>query len=185
MGKSVDDLTLVMKAWLVEKMWRRDPTVPPLPFDDTVYKSAKKLRIGCVHAPPRTFRTHCHMIECIAGLVRVMNVSACHRYFVTDGYFQSCPTAVRAVETVVAALKQRPDVELVPFTPPNTARVSAGLFGRALQFCKLYVVTLLLLSPQMVELYYSVMAADGNLRSFKSGLDGETLIPLCMFSLSF
>ncbi|KFQ22999.1 Vitamin D3 hydroxylase-associated protein, partial [Merops nubicus] len=46
MARDVDSLALCMKALLCEEMFRLDPTVPPLPFDEQVYTSSKPLRIG-------------------------------------------------------------------------------------------------------------------------------------------
>ncbi|KFP48256.1 Vitamin D3 hydroxylase-associated protein, partial [Cathartes aura] len=46
MARDVDSLALCMKALLCEEMFRLDPTVPPLPFDEEVYTSSKPLRIG-------------------------------------------------------------------------------------------------------------------------------------------
>ena len=36
MARDVDSLALCMKALLCEEMFRLDPTVPPLPFDEEV-----------------------------------------------------------------------------------------------------------------------------------------------------
>ncbi|KFW68876.1 Vitamin D3 hydroxylase-associated protein, partial [Pygoscelis adeliae] len=46
MARDVDSLALCMKALLCEEMFRLDPTVPPIPFDEEVYTSSKPLRIG-------------------------------------------------------------------------------------------------------------------------------------------
>ncbi|KFP91812.1 Vitamin D3 hydroxylase-associated protein, partial [Apaloderma vittatum] len=46
MARDVDSLALCMKALLCQEMFRLDPTVPPLPFDEEVYTSSKPLRIG-------------------------------------------------------------------------------------------------------------------------------------------
>ncbi|KAM6398321.1 uncharacterized protein J5M81_005595 [Pluvialis apricaria] len=46
MARDVDSLALCMKALLCEEMFRLDPTLPPLPFDEEVYTSSKPLRIG-------------------------------------------------------------------------------------------------------------------------------------------
>ncbi|KFV48710.1 Vitamin D3 hydroxylase-associated protein, partial [Tyto alba] len=46
MARDVDSLALCMKALLCEEMFRLDPTVPPLPFDEEVYTNSKPLRIG-------------------------------------------------------------------------------------------------------------------------------------------
>eukprot|EP01016_Furgasonia_blochmanni_P039553 TRINITY_DN4933_c0_g1_i2.p1 TRINITY_DN4933_c0_g1~~TRINITY_DN4933_c0_g1_i2.p1 ORF type:complete len:189 (+),score=19.26 TRINITY_DN4933_c0_g1_i2:600-1166(+) len=45
-GKCVDDLALYLRAMYSEKMWEKDPTVPPIPFDETVYRAQGRLRIG-------------------------------------------------------------------------------------------------------------------------------------------
>ncbi|XP_069498366.1 vitamin D3 hydroxylase-associated protein-like [Ambystoma mexicanum] len=46
MGRNVEDLALCMRALLCEDMFRLDPTVPPIPFNDEVYSSSGRLRIG-------------------------------------------------------------------------------------------------------------------------------------------
>ncbi|CAM5136301.1 unnamed protein product [Eretmochelys imbricata] len=46
MARDVDSLALCMKALLCDDMFRLDPTVPPLPFNEKVYSSSTPLRIG-------------------------------------------------------------------------------------------------------------------------------------------
>ncbi|KFP53859.1 Vitamin D3 hydroxylase-associated protein, partial [Cathartes aura] len=46
MARDVDSLALCMKALLCEEMFRLDPTVPPMPFDEEVYSSSAPLRVG-------------------------------------------------------------------------------------------------------------------------------------------
>lgn len=46
MAKDVDSLALFMKAGLSERMFFLDPTIPPLLFDEELYKSRNSLRIG-------------------------------------------------------------------------------------------------------------------------------------------
>ncbi|XP_004936823.2 vitamin D3 hydroxylase-associated protein-like isoform X5 [Gallus gallus] len=46
MARDVDSLALCMKALLCEEMFRLDPTVPPIPFNEEVYSSSAPLRIG-------------------------------------------------------------------------------------------------------------------------------------------
>ncbi|XP_061200886.1 vitamin D3 hydroxylase-associated protein-like isoform X3 [Neopsephotus bourkii] len=46
MARDVDNLALCMKALLCEEMFRLDPTVPPISFNEEVYTSSKPLRIG-------------------------------------------------------------------------------------------------------------------------------------------
>ncbi|XP_057286720.1 vitamin D3 hydroxylase-associated protein-like isoform X3 [Pezoporus wallicus] len=46
MARDVDSLALCMKALLCDEMFRLDPTVPPIPFNEEVYTSSKPLRIG-------------------------------------------------------------------------------------------------------------------------------------------
>uniref|UniRef100_A0A3B4ATT7 Fatty-acid amide hydrolase 1 n=1 Tax=Periophthalmus magnuspinnatus TaxID=409849 RepID=A0A3B4ATT7_9GOBI len=46
LGKDVDSLALFMRAILCDDMYSLDPTVPPLPFKEEVYRSRKPLRIG-------------------------------------------------------------------------------------------------------------------------------------------
>ncbi|XP_042318583.1 fatty-acid amide hydrolase 1-like [Sceloporus undulatus] len=46
MAKDVDSLALCLRALLCEEMFRLDPTVPPLPFNEQMYSSSQPLRIG-------------------------------------------------------------------------------------------------------------------------------------------
>uniref|UniRef100_A0A8C3I1U1 Fatty-acid amide hydrolase 1 n=1 Tax=Chrysemys picta bellii TaxID=8478 RepID=A0A8C3I1U1_CHRPI len=46
MARDVDSLALCMRALLCDDMFRLDPTVPPLPFNEEVYSSSAPLRIG-------------------------------------------------------------------------------------------------------------------------------------------
>ncbi|TFK01717.1 apoptosis-inducing factor 3 [Platysternon megacephalum] len=46
MARDVDSLALCMRALLCDDMFRLDPTVPPLPFNEEVYSSSTPLRIG-------------------------------------------------------------------------------------------------------------------------------------------
>ncbi|KAI6063989.1 Vitamin D3 hydroxylase-associated protein-like protein [Aix galericulata] len=46
MARDVDSLALCMKALLCEEMFRLDPTVPPIPFNEEVYSSSAPLRVG-------------------------------------------------------------------------------------------------------------------------------------------
>ncbi|OPJ76719.1 vitamin D3 hydroxylase-associated protein [Patagioenas fasciata monilis] len=46
MARDVDSLALCMKALLCQEMFRLDPTVPPIPFNEEVYSSSAPLRVG-------------------------------------------------------------------------------------------------------------------------------------------
>uniref|UniRef100_A0A8D0GYG2 Fatty-acid amide hydrolase 1 n=1 Tax=Sphenodon punctatus TaxID=8508 RepID=A0A8D0GYG2_SPHPU len=46
MARDVDSLALCMRALLCEDMFRLDPTVPPMPFNEQIYTSTTRLRIG-------------------------------------------------------------------------------------------------------------------------------------------
>uniref|UniRef100_A0A8C3P9Q4 Fatty-acid amide hydrolase 1 n=1 Tax=Chrysemys picta bellii TaxID=8478 RepID=A0A8C3P9Q4_CHRPI len=46
MARDVDSLALCMRALLCDDMFRLDPTVPPLAFNEEVYSSSAPLRIG-------------------------------------------------------------------------------------------------------------------------------------------
>ncbi|XP_067423871.1 vitamin D3 hydroxylase-associated protein-like [Emydura macquarii macquarii] len=46
MARDVDSLALCMRALLCDYMFRLDPTVPPMPFNEEVYSSSAPLRIG-------------------------------------------------------------------------------------------------------------------------------------------
>ncbi|XP_018430685.1 PREDICTED: vitamin D3 hydroxylase-associated protein-like, partial [Nanorana parkeri] len=46
MARDVDSLALFMKAVLCDDLFQLDPTIPPLPFRDEVYRSSERLVIG-------------------------------------------------------------------------------------------------------------------------------------------
>uniref|UniRef100_A0A4X1W4W3 Fatty-acid amide hydrolase 1 n=2 Tax=Sus scrofa TaxID=9823 RepID=A0A4X1W4W3_PIG len=46
MARDVESLALCLRALLCEDMFRLDPTVPPLPFNEEVYTSSRPLRVG-------------------------------------------------------------------------------------------------------------------------------------------
>ncbi|XP_011987069.1 fatty-acid amide hydrolase 1 isoform X1 [Ovis aries] len=46
MARDVESLALCLRALLCEDMFRLDPTVPPLPFREEVYRSSQPLRVG-------------------------------------------------------------------------------------------------------------------------------------------
>uniref|UniRef100_A0A8D0GUH8 Fatty-acid amide hydrolase 1 n=1 Tax=Sphenodon punctatus TaxID=8508 RepID=A0A8D0GUH8_SPHPU len=46
MARDVDSLALCMRALLCEDMFRLDPAVPPMPFNEEVYGSSRPLRVG-------------------------------------------------------------------------------------------------------------------------------------------
>ncbi|OCT84965.1 vitamin D3 hydroxylase-associated protein [Xenopus laevis] len=46
MARDVDSLALCMKALLCDEMFKLDPTVPPLPFNEEIFSTPKLLRIG-------------------------------------------------------------------------------------------------------------------------------------------
>ncbi|XP_053325777.1 vitamin D3 hydroxylase-associated protein-like [Spea bombifrons] len=46
LARDVDSLVLCMKALLCDEMFKLDPTVPPLPFNDEVYSTSVPLRVG-------------------------------------------------------------------------------------------------------------------------------------------
>lgn len=117
LSNCVEDLALCMRAWLVPKMWERDPTVPPVPFNLKEYHGKRKLKIG---------------------------------YYDNDGYFDPAPACRRAVHEAVRALREA-GCEVVKFTPPDTKK--------------------------MTTTYMSIISADGNMRSFLEGLEGEALHP--------
>ena len=120
-GKSVEDLVLVMRAWLVEKMWTSDPSVPRLPFSLATFRSTQRLRIGCV---PR-WQVACEVASSRVALTTcaVSSRALACRYFKHLSFFHSCATAERSVQMVVDALGQRADVELVPFEVPDCTEV--------------------------------------------------------------
>ncbi|XP_069498376.1 vitamin D3 hydroxylase-associated protein-like [Ambystoma mexicanum] len=46
LARDVDSLVLCMRALLCDTMFRLDPTVPPIPFNEEVYSSTRPLRVG-------------------------------------------------------------------------------------------------------------------------------------------
>nr|DBA17705.1 TPA: hypothetical protein GDO54_016035 [Pyxicephalus adspersus] len=48
MARDVDGVVLAMKALLCEEMFRLDPNVPPIPFNEEMFSSKKNLRIGYI-----------------------------------------------------------------------------------------------------------------------------------------
>lgn len=46
MARDVDSLALCLKALLCEDLFRLDPTIPPLPFREEIYRSSRPLRVG-------------------------------------------------------------------------------------------------------------------------------------------
>ena len=45
-GRCVDDLALVIKSWFCERLFELDPTVVPLKFNESEFKSNKRLKVG-------------------------------------------------------------------------------------------------------------------------------------------
>ncbi|XP_006839783.1 PREDICTED: fatty-acid amide hydrolase 1 [Chrysochloris asiatica] len=46
LARNVESLALCLRALLSEDMFRLDPTVPPMPFREEIYKSTRPLRVG-------------------------------------------------------------------------------------------------------------------------------------------
>ena len=86
----MEDLALEMRALLVPRMFATDAYVTPLPFNLEEY-------------------------------TRPVNRENPLRigYYITDGFFEPCAAARRAVQEAVAALGGVEGVELVPFTFPR------------------------------------------------------------------
>lgn len=41
LGRCVEDLSLVLRAWWVPRMWEKDPYVTPKPFDLQTYRKGR------------------------------------------------------------------------------------------------------------------------------------------------
>ena len=95
MGRSVDDLARVCKAWMVEKMWTRDPLVTPKPFDHHAYLHDRSSLTSSSDGRP----------------LRV-------GYFLTDNWFEPCSASRRAVLEAKAGL-ERAGVEVVAVSLPE------------------------------------------------------------------
>ena len=72
-------------------------------------------------------------------------------YFTTDGWMDPCPTGKRAMQEAIAVLENQGHT-CVPFKPPTD-----GWHHN--------------------KLCVSITAAEGNMRSFRDALEGETMIP--------
>ncbi len=46
MAPRVGDLAMITKLWFSPHQWTLDPTIVPLPFNESVYNSKQPLRIG-------------------------------------------------------------------------------------------------------------------------------------------
>ncbi|XP_060061938.1 fatty-acid amide hydrolase 1 isoform X2 [Erinaceus europaeus] len=57
MARDVESLALCMRALLCEDMFRLDPSVPPLPFKEEVYRSSQPLRVGYYETDKYTMPT--------------------------------------------------------------------------------------------------------------------------------
>lgn len=57
MARDVESLALCLRALLCEDMFRLDPTVPPLPFREEVYRSSRPLRVGYYESDNYTMPT--------------------------------------------------------------------------------------------------------------------------------
>ncbi|XP_004679018.1 PREDICTED: fatty-acid amide hydrolase 1 [Condylura cristata] len=57
MARDVESLALCLRALLCEDMFRLDPTVPPLPFREEVYRSSQPLRVGYYETDKYTMPT--------------------------------------------------------------------------------------------------------------------------------
>ncbi|XP_053549510.1 vitamin D3 hydroxylase-associated protein isoform X2 [Bombina bombina] len=57
LARDVESLALCMRALLCEEMFRLDPTVPPIPFNEEVYSSSKPLCIGYYYTDGFTMAT--------------------------------------------------------------------------------------------------------------------------------
>lgn len=70
MGKTVDDLVLMMKVWCKPEMNRHDPTITPLMFRDDIYLSKNKLKIGYYFTDDWFLPT----LSCRNAVVKALNI---------------------------------------------------------------------------------------------------------------
>eukprot|EP00928_Gymnodinium_smaydae_P088641 TRINITY_DN72707_c0_g1_i1.p1 TRINITY_DN72707_c0_g1~~TRINITY_DN72707_c0_g1_i1.p1 ORF type:complete len:636 (+),score=76.29 TRINITY_DN72707_c0_g1_i1:51-1958(+) len=133
MAHSVDDLAAVLRAWLRPSMWERDPSVPRAYFDESVYGGKAADTMGATVDGKRRLRV---------------------AYFLTDGWFQPCATATRAVKEAAEALRSAGHEVVQRNLPEDIDGWMAA------------------------KLYIGVLAADGNMKSFVDGLEGERLHPM-------
>lgn len=156
LGRCVEDLATVMRAWLSSRspMWEADPTVPRLLWDEANYRgapaeeSAAAPSIDGISPVPATVGAGAVPSAAVGGPQKLRI-----GFFVDDGFWTPAPSCKRAVAEAVDALRAAGH-EVVPFDP-----VACGSYEAAL-------------------LYYGLMGADGALREFKRGLEGEALHPL-------
>lgn len=76
MSRTVDDCTLILKTWWSDTLYHADPMMAPLPFNDTLYNSTKKLRIG--------YYTHDGYFTTAQPIVRAIN--ECVELLRADGH---------------------------------------------------------------------------------------------------
>merc|ERR1712039_145984 len=122
----VEDLAGVMRAWLRPSTWSRDTTLPHMVFNEDTYAGKQ---LGSSGGPRR---------------LRIA-------YFVSDDWFDPCPTGVRAVEEAAASL-QALGHEVVKVTLPDHIN-----------------------GWEAARLYVGIVGADGNMKAFLDALDGERL----------
>lgn len=49
LAKSTDDLALMLRAWLVDELWKADPWASRLPFNEAKFTDSRPMRVGTCH----------------------------------------------------------------------------------------------------------------------------------------
>lgn len=117
MGRHVEDLTLIMRAWLVEKMWTRDPYIPRLPWRQSAYDDFANRKLS-------TSSSSSSSSSPSSSSSTPLRIG----YYVDDGFFTPAPACQRAVLETVEALRSAGHT-LIPFSPPNVSKAVRLYYG--------------------------------------------------------
>ncbi len=152
LANSMEDVLAVLKAWLVPEMWNADPSVPPVPFNEDMFRG---LTVQPTLSSPSSSSSSSTSTSTTSSSTSSTSPVPLRigYYAATDGYAHVSPACERGVTEAVAALKEAGHT-LVPWQPPRV--------------------------EEAVILYLAILSAEGNMRGFIDGLDGEALHPVYM-----
>ncbi len=120
LAHTASDLVAVVRAWLQPQMWRSDPTVAPVPFNEALFMGAATKVADTVTPSPSAGASAGGSSSGSGSGSKRLRVG----FYVHDGWAAPAPTAARAVAEAVAALRAAGH-ECVPFTPPRTDDAAA------------------------------------------------------------
>lgn len=201
MGRCTDDLALMMRAWLRDGLFSRDPSIPRQPFDCGVYYAGAAPGVA---TSPTAAAALLHARRSSAAAAAGASTGAgagaapaAPAAGVDAGVAAFTPEARDAAETLLAAgplravtgasvRRLRIGVMLDDgfFTPCAASARAVRETAAALTAAGHDVVTWSLRGDGGVDTraaalsYYAVMGADGAMRFFREALEGEPLIPL-------